>query len=351
MPFMIPPALAIPGVFVRLLLGLTPSVLVAQSAPTLKQVGSFGCADCGGPAQFAEVADVAVTPNGTVWVADRDDPRLRAFSPSGRAMKSFGRRGEGPGEFTGIAKIFPAADGTIAVVDMRLFRLTRMDSAGRLLSTVSIKSFPFDAAAAPGSPAVHLLFSRFQPGTSFVRRSDPRVDSLMPVLGPLTDFPRAEAPAEVHSLAVAPDGSIAVGDGGTEYRIRIYHAGRWRDIVREIPRKLRTPAELREMLTRGLGNQHRARAEGGQATSALPREKPHFEWLGLRYDPLGRLWVKTGRGDESRTVFDVFSGEGGFMGEVVVPGRVTSISLNGNYLVTAGEDDNGIPRVTLWEVQ
>jgi hypothetical protein len=326
------------------------SNLPAQGVPGLRKVISIGCADCGGPAQFAEVADVAVSLNGTIWVADRDDPRLRAFSPAGSVIRSFGRRGEGPGEFSGIEKIFPAADGSIAVVDMRLFRLTRVDTAGRLLSSMSIKNFPFDAAAAPGSTSIHLLFSRFQPGTSFIRRADPALDSLLPVVGPITDFPSSQAPAEIHSLAVAPDGSVAIGNGDTEYRIRVFGAGRWRDITRNVPRKLRTREEMAEMQARMIGSQQRARAEGGQASSQIPREKPHFGWLGLRYDPRGRLWVNTGRGDESRTVFDLFGPDGGYLGEVVVQGRVGSFSLNGHYLVTSGEDQDGVPQVTLWEV-
>jgi hypothetical protein len=323
---------------------------LVQGAPAVRQVSVFGCADCGGPTQFAEIADVAVTPGGTVYVADRDDPRIRVFSSSGRSVRSFGRRGEGPGEFTGIEKIFPASDGSLAVVDMRLFRLTRVDTTGRYLSSVPIKNFPFDAAAAPGTTAVFLLFSRFLPGTSFILRAEPMVDTLVGVIGPMRDFPRAEAPGEIHSLAVGPDGSIAVGDGGSEYRIRIFRDGRWRDFTRNIPRKLRTPAEMSDMRSRVLGDGRKARVEGGQPSGEIAREKPHFEWMGFRYDSGGRLWVKTGRGDVSRTVFDVFASSGAYLGEVPVPGRVSSFALTGTWLATAGENSDGVPQVTLWTV-
>ena len=125
--------------------------LCSAQAPALHRLVSIGCDDCGGPAQFAEIADVSITPGGTIYVADRDDPRIRVFSSAGHPVRSFGRRGQGPGEFTGIEKLFPAADGSLAIVDMRLFRLTRTDSTGRYLSSIAIKSFPFDASAAPGS--------------------------------------------------------------------------------------------------------------------------------------------------------------------------------------------------------
>jgi hypothetical protein len=326
---------------------LRASVLAAQT-PGLQKVASIGCADCGGPAQFAEIADVAVTATGQVWVADKDDPRIRVFTSKGQPIRSFGRRGEGPGEYEGIEKLFPAMDGSVAIVDMRLFRLTRVDTLGKARSTVSLRNFPFDAASAPGSSTIHLLFSRFQPGTSVVVRAGGGEDSLVQLLGPLRDFPGEDAPAEIHSLAVAPDGSIAVGDGESEYRVRVFRGGRWRDITRDIPRKLRTPAEIAEMESQVIGGGRKARAEGGRPSTAVPREKPHFYWLGLRYDSAGRLWVKTGRGDETRTVFDLFAPSGAYIGEVVVPGRVSSFSLAGNYLVTAGENDDGVPQVTTW---
>ena len=329
---------------------LSGSGLAAQT-PRLQKVLSIGCADCGGPAQFAEIADVAVTPTGQLWVADKDDPRIRVFTAEGRPIRSFGRRGEGPGEYGGIEKLFPAMDGSVAVVDMRLFRLTRVDTLGKVLSTMSIKNFPFDAAAAPGSSTIYLLFSRFQPGTSVVMRADAGRDSLVALLGPLQDFPRADAPSEIHSLAVAPDGSVAVGDGASEYRIRVFQGGRSSDVTRNIPRKTRTPAEMAEMQSQVIAGGRKARAEGGQPSSEVPREKPHFGWLGFRYDSAGRLWVKTGRGDETRTVFDLFAPSGTYLGEVVVPGRVSSFSLAGSYLATAGENDDGVPQVSLWSVR
>ena len=324
---------------------------LAAQTPRLHKVVSIGCAECGGPAQFAEIADVAVTASGQVWVADKDDPRIRVFSSLGRPIRSFGRRGEGPGEYLGIEKLFPASDGSVAVIDMRQFRLTRVDTLGKVISTMSIRNFPFDAASAPGSSTVYLLFSRFQPGTSVVMRADPGRDSLVSLLGPLRDFPSLQAPAEAHSLAIAPDGSVAVGDGQSEYRIRVFQSGRSSDITRSIPRKIRTPTEMAEMQSQVIAGGRKARAEGGQPSTDVPREKPHFSWLGFRYDSAGRLWVKTGRGDDTRTVFDLFSTSGTYVGEVVVPGRVSSFSLAGGYLATAGENDDGIPQVTLYTVR
>ncbi len=324
----------------------------AFQAPVVRPVVSIGCGDCGGAAQFTAVADVAVSPNGTVWVADREDPQVRIFSPDGRHVRGFGRRGRGPGEYSGIAKMFVGGDGTAAIVDMGSFQLTRVDSTGRLLSTTPLHAFPLDAGAAPGSLAIHLLFSRFQPGTSLVRLAAPGSDSLRPVAIHLGTFPRPQAPAEIHSLAIGPDGSVAVGDGGTEYRIRVYRRSGTHDIVRDIPLSRRTPREQAALLAGMRGAAQLGRMEGGTAHPAPPPlEKPHFDWRGLRYDPRGRLWVKTGRGTDTRTILDVFAPSGDFLGEVPVPGKVTGFAFGGNYLVTAAEDAQGTPRVTLWRVK
>ena len=82
----------------------------------------------------------------------------------------------------------------------------------------------------------------------------------------------------------------------------------------------------------------------------MPDEKPHFSWTGFRFDPLGRLWVRTGRGNEKQAVFDVFDASLGYVGEVVVPGTVGAFVPGRELLVTAGETDAGFPVVKVWRI-
>ena len=95
--------------------------------------------------------------------------------------------------------------------------------------------------------------------------------------------------------------------------------------------------------------------EGSVAPPAIPAGerglKPHIAIDGLRYDDTGRLWVHTMRGDETNTVLDVFAPGGGFLGSVTLPKRITSFALGGSYLATAGENEDGIPVVTVWTVK
>ena len=80
------------------------------------------------------------------------------------------------------------------------------------------------------------------------------------------------------------------------------------------------------------------------------RFKPHASADALRYDDAGRLWVRTLRGTDTSTVFDLFSGAGAYLGEVTLPTRVESYSLAGSYLATATDRADGTPMVVLWTV-
>jgi hypothetical protein len=333
---------------------LLAQAVAAQTAPRLTRVATLGCEACGGAAEFSTIADVAVTTNGVVFVADRQAPFIRVFTPDGRHLRSFGRSGGGPGEYMSIGMLLPDPGGALSIVDFRSYRVTRVDSAGTYISGVQLGAFPFDATMRGGD--VFVLAGRFTPGSHYVIAAR---DTTRVAFGPFVDFPTREAPREVRSMAMAPDGALAIADGGDEYRIRVYLPDRtYRDVTRDVARKERTPAEIAEIEQRVRSQMGRVLAEArGAGASATPRPapvsnlKPHMGPMALRYDGLGRLWVSTMRGTDTTTVFDVFNADRSFAGEVVVPAAVTSFRLGGEYLVTAGNDADGIPRVMLWRVE
>jgi hypothetical protein len=126
------------------------------------------------------------------------------------------------------------------------------------------------------------------------------------------------------------------------------------DIHRPIERVAKSPEELDAERQRRLGTSLRAdamaTAEGGGPRLA-PRVDPlkhHFHLNSFRYDEAGRLWVLTGRGNESHSVFDLFDERGAFLGELVVPGGITRFAVAGAWLVTAAFSDEYFPVVQLW---
>jgi hypothetical protein len=70
----------------------------------------------------------------------------------------------------------------------------------------------------------------------------------------------------------------------------------------------------------------------------------------LRFDDSGRLWVLTGRGSENEAVVDLYDRELRLMGEVRVPGVVGRFAVGPGHLVTSGEDEDGVPIVTVWRL-
>jgi hypothetical protein len=98
--------------------------------------------DAGGTREmFAEVYGAARLPSGNILVADNGDFGLRVFSPSGKLVAQYGRKGQGPGELTALNKMFRCGDTIVTVermsqkvsvfgVDGRFARSFRFGSPG-----------------------------------------------------------------------------------------------------------------------------------------------------------------------------------------------------------------------------
>lgn len=119
------------------------------AAAQMERVVRIGVLD--GPPEytFGRVGGLAVVPDGRVLVLDALAHALRAYSPEGEHLFSFGSEGQGPGELR-----FPTSpvilDGGIVVYDQRLRRLVRYTFSGEHVET---RSFATDVAA----------FSRLRP--------------------------------------------------------------------------------------------------------------------------------------------------------------------------------------------
>ena len=337
---------------------LVGTAATAQSIPRLVQVGSIGCAECGGAARFATISDVTVTDSGQVLVVGSEAPTLRLFDRTGRVIWTAGRDGTGPGEYRRPMRASIGQSG-IQVVDMALRRLSRLSGDGTFQSSAPIAGFPAGAAARNGSSDVVLIVDNFT-GPKGLERwtlgdSGRPVGSVPPVQGAQPGtiaFP---------SVAVALSGDIALLPDGNVYLIHRFAAsgapsGTWQ---RQIERVKRTPAEIAALERIRQRAAARASAEVGRGRGAPPPLrasgsddlKPHIAIDGLRFDDAGRLWVRTMRGDEASTILDVFAPDGRFIGEVIVPTAIAAFSLGGRWLAADTEAADGTRVVRIWEVR
>jgi sugar lactone lactonase YvrE len=325
--------------------------LGAQAPVVTSHEVTIGCESCGDARQFGSINDVSVSPSGEILVTDRDAPMLRLFDAKGRIVWAVGSKGKGPGEFMGAYRA-SLVDKGVVVIDMTNSRVTDLDGTGKLVGSTPITGFATAVGITTHGEIMFGLDSR-----SVFRIAQRDGQSITPI----AEFPGS---MKNKSLALASDGTMAVALDEVTYDIKILDPrGKViSTITRDLERPRRTAveeAEYRQRLGRDLAMMQAAmKKQGGDGKLTMPDVppdqrglKPHIADDGLRYDDANRLWVRTMRGDETKTVFDVFAPNRSFLGSVTIPMRITRFALGGPYLVTAGESEDGIPEVRVWSVK
>jgi outer membrane protein assembly factor BamB/sugar lactone lactonase YvrE len=107
-----------------------PIPAASAASPIAGEPVEFVWETTGGDSGFAYPANIALAPDGTVWVADTGNDRFQLFSPDGSFLEIWGGPGSGEGEFHlqqtdgdgyGTAAFFP--DGSFAVLDAGNLRI------------------------------------------------------------------------------------------------------------------------------------------------------------------------------------------------------------------------------------
>lgn len=335
------------------LLGAGGATLQAQTAPVhLTPVATIGCGMCGGPEEFGAVMAVAVGPDG-VAVADRDAPHVRVFGTDGGLRWVAGPEGDGPGELR-LPSALTLGPAGVAVVDMRGAHLVRLGPDGGERDRIRLGGFPLAASFAPESEALDVSLADFRAMRATVARWEGQGGwrTLHDGLDELALRPPGEPPL-YFSLARAGDGGFAIGIGVETYRVLWFDArgAPVREVTRDVPRTPRSDAEMEEERARRSAAAARlGAAEGGRSSSPeVDRYRLHFRMDALRFDEVGRLWVRTDRAPEG-TVFDVFDRHGGFLGEVRVDARVDAFDVGHGHLVGVVPGAFDVASVRLWRV-
>jgi hypothetical protein len=186
------------------------------SLPQPELVATWGCAACTGPELLGSVIDVAVSPEGTVFVLDSFEPAVRRFSVSGESL-SFGREGQGPGEFELPNHIGIVGDEAIEVIDLRRRRLTHMDFDGNVVATRPLDAWLSAATYSRADGGWYLAVVDFRRGGSRVFYLADGLEEPQPIGnddfplkedGELSDDSRSRhAPAAVTPLATVKSGT------------------------------------------------------------------------------------------------------------------------------------------------
>ena len=120
--------------------------LVQKFTPEGKLLLSLGQKDKPGQAadQFNQPADVAVGPDGEIYVADGyGNSRIAKFASDGKFVKEWGKKGKGPSQFKIPHVVFLDGDKRVFVGDRENLRVQIFDRDGKLLDTWKDTGAPY----------------------------------------------------------------------------------------------------------------------------------------------------------------------------------------------------------------
>jgi len=302
---------------------------------------------------FGEVTEVAVGPEGDIFVFDTQLPALRQFDANGDFVRTIGREGEGPGEYSKRPDgLLVDRTGRIVLRDPDLTRLTAYTSEGQFLGVLGgargLHSLRSRMVATDTAGTIYIKILMIDPGPGMptpwpigleVRDAEGLViDTIPPPL--MADGEQASR-FEIH-----PFGALVVGSSDV-YGFEIRSPDGTLVKVRMPFQPVRyTEAELARLRA---AMRPIVAADGGQEPD-LPAVKPAF--LEFFFGPQGRIWVRRPISPSSGTqanpdpryepsVFDAFDPDGSYLGEIDFPenGWPVAFSDTHVYVIEKGEYD------------
>lgn len=338
---------------------------------------------------------IAVGPDGTVYVLDRQVPSVRAYGADGQYLRDIGREGRGPGEYTRPGGIAMLPDGRLLVRDPGNARIVVFGPDGAYLEqwwlsgTISTpRRYYVDTA---GCSYATILFNRFAPPSEWIlglSRYSPTGEVLDSLTQPVWDYEAAEISAtadDAHitepvpftpsvSWTLSPLG-YTIGGLSSSYRIDLFRSDQPVLRIERDWMPVRVLSGEREELRRLLTAQFAQDFPGWRWNGpAIPVTKPAFRDLFVSWE--GNLWVLVSQEayatmtvEEAREIerrgslpplryrepaaFDVFQPDGQFLGHVRVPASFRATPepiIRGDTVWAVTRDELDVATVVRFEV-
>ena len=178
--------------------------MVYQFTPEGQQLLEISVGGVPDPSQnFCGATDVAFAQNGHVFVSDGYcNGRVIEYTAAGTKVREWGKRGKGQGEFVNAHAIAISPDGKLYVADRENGRLQWFDLEGKFLGEKHFGGQLFSVAISPTGA----LYVGTQPrGVPFGK------DAYILQFDPASGTISGKIEAAAHHMSVAPDGTILPG--------------------------------------------------------------------------------------------------------------------------------------------
>ncbi len=337
-----------------------------------------------GPGSLASVFNVAIGPQGRIFVAQSAPLEISVFDPQGRFVQTLGRRGPGPGEFQTLGRIgwtgntlWALGLGRVHLFDAGLEFVhtvtpvmpevpdprTRM-IPGPVMADGSILGIPFSVAGAGSEPI--MLVDETGSGARVVAhvssagrsiRVDPGNGRSLTVSHPWPDFPLWLNATDGSSIVVV-ERRVPADAASAEIRIvRIDLAGD--TLVDEAHRYDPVPLTdaQREETYRTLAERHARRrpATAGQTYDALrdavPAPRFHPPVTGLVVGEDGTIWLRREELRDDTVEWDVFDRSGARVSRVRLPTSVEVHAAEAGRIWGVVRDTLDVPYVQVYRIE
>ena len=368
---------------------------------TIRELLSIGKAE--GPDEYLIVSlqDLALGPDGSIFVADRGVAggnnlgplaSIRQYDSTGKFIRKIGRAGQGPGEFRAFSGMRVLPDGRLVTYDGSAGRVNVYARSGELTTSwpavTGIGSTGF-ALSANGDSYIRVRIGTTTPGvpqpSAFVHYNI-RGEIIDTVFEP----PRPELPNSRMSItqgrgttniSVPFMGSFThwfsplgyyVAARTDRYAIDLYQPTRtgntvtpWKPgapitSIRRNAQPVPVTTEERTLWRTSIEERARRTQPGWSWTGPdIPRVKPHF--LTLMVDLDGRIWARVidpaekitpdlDLDDAAINLWDVFEPAGRYVGRVRTGVGVLPTYVKGDRILTYARDSNDVQRVVVGRI-
>ena len=191
----------------------------AGQGPEVRDELTIGTSEGDPNYQFAQIAGIDATSDGTIYVLDQQTRQIQVFDPAGTFVKTIGGPGSGPGEFSQMTMgLIATAGDTILVPDLLQQGLDRFLADGTFVSQLSMPM-------ATGGVSVRWAE---RPDGMLIQEARimqlPGMTDVVPALHLLRRHPGGELIDTVLTLPVKQSFDISTEGGQVRANIRLFEA-------------------------------------------------------------------------------------------------------------------------------